>query len=174
MTTNLGTRDISKGQGLGFANSDDDLTNYERMKGKVNDELKSHFRPEFLNRIDDVIVFHQLSKEQIISIVDLMVANLDERLKAKDMGIELTQGAKDLLAARGYDPLLGARPLRRVIQREIEDALSERILFNELKAGEIIVVDVDSDGPDAAFTFTGAPKAAMPDSPEDLAEAPTA
>ncbi len=174
MTTNLGTRDISKGQGLGFANSDDDLTNYERMKGKVSDELKSHFRPEFLNRIDDVIVFHQLTKEQIISIVDLMIANLDERLKAKDMGIELTQGAKDLLAARGYDPLLGARPLRRVIQREIEDSLSERILFSELKAGEIIVVDVDGDGPDATFTFTGAPKATMPDSPEDLAEAPTA
>ena len=174
MTTNLGTRDISKGQGLGFANSDDDLTNYERMKGKVSDELKSHFRPEFLNRIDDVIVFHQLTKEQIISIVDLMIASLDDRLKAKDMGIELTQGAKDLLAARGYDPLLGARPLRRVIQREIEDALSERILFSELKAGEIIVVDVDGDGPDATFTFTGAPKATMPDSPEDLAEAPTA
>jgi len=174
MTTNLGTRDISKGQGLGFANSDDDLTNYERMKAKVSDELKSHFRPEFLNRIDDLIVFHQLTKEQIISIVDLMIANLDDRLKAKDMGIELTQGAKDLLAARGYDPLLGARPLRRVIQREIEDSLSERILFSELKAGEIIVVDVDGDGPDATFTFTGAPKATMPDSPEDLAEAPTA
>jgi ATP-dependent Clp protease ATP-binding subunit ClpC len=174
MTTNLGTRDISKGQGLGFANSDDDLTNYERMKAKVGDELKSHFRPEFLNRIDDVIVFHQLTKEQIISIVDLMIASLDDRLKAKDMGIELTQGAKDLLAARGYDPLLGARPLRRVIQREIEDALSERILFSELKAGEIIVVDVDGDGPDATFTFTGAPKATMPDSPEDLAGAPTA
>ena len=174
MTTNLGTRDISKGQGLGFANSDDDLTNYERMKAKVSDELKSHFRPEFLNRIDDVIVFHQLTKEQIISIVDLMIINLDERLKVKDMGIELTQGAKDLLAARGYDPLLGARPLRRVIQREIEDALSERILFGELKAGEIIVVGVDGDGPDATFTFTGAPKATMPDSPEDLAEAPTA
>jgi ATP-dependent Clp protease ATP-binding subunit ClpC len=174
MTTNLGTRDISKGQGLGFANSDDDLSNYERMKAKVSDELKSHFRPEFLNRIDDVIVFHQLTKEQIITIVDLMVVNLDERLKVKDMGIELTQGAKDLLAARGYDPLLGARPLRRTIQREIEDPLSERILFGELKAGEIIVVDVDGDGPDATFTFTGAPKATMPDSPEDLAETPTA
>jgi ATP-dependent Clp protease ATP-binding subunit ClpC len=174
MTTNLGTRDISKGQGLGFANSDDDLTNYERMKAKVSDELKSHFRPEFLNRIDDVIVFHQLTKEQIISIVDLMIINLDDRLKVKDMGIELTQGAKDLLAARGYDPLLGARPLRRVIQREIEDSLSERILFGELKAGEIIVVGVDGDGPDATFTFTGAPKSTMPDSPEDLAEAPTA
>ncbi len=173
MTTNLGTRDISKGQGLGFANSDDDLTNYERMKAKVSDELKSHFRPEFLNRIDDVIVFHQLTKEQIISIVDLMIASLDERLKVKDMGIELTQSARDLLAARGYDPLLGARPLRRVIQREIEDALSERILFGEVKAGDIIVVDVDGDGPDASFTFTGEMKATTPDSPEDLAETPT-
>jgi ATP-dependent Clp protease ATP-binding subunit ClpC len=174
MTTNLGTRDISKSLGLGFANAEDDLTNYDRMKGKVQDELKNHFRPEFLNRIDDVIVFHQLTKDQIIQIVDLMVASLDERLKAKDMGIELTQAAKDLLAARGYDPLLGARPLRRVIQREIEDALSERILFGELKAGEIIVVDVEGVDADAKFTFKGSPKALTPDSPEDLAEAPTA
>ena len=171
MTTNLGTRDISKSLGLGFANVDDDLTNYDRMKGKVQDELKNHFRPEFLNRIDDVIVFHQLTKEQIIHIVDLMIANLDDRLKAKDMGIELTQAAKDLLAARGYDPLLGARPLRRVIQREIEDSLSERILFGELKAGEIIVVDVEGVDAEAKFTFAGSPKATLPDSPEDLAEA---
>ena len=171
MTTNLGTRDISKSLGLGFANADDDLTNYDRMKGKVQDELKNHFRPEFLNRIDDVIVFHQLTREQIIHIVDLMVANLDERLKAKDMGIELTQAAKDLLALRGYDPLLGARPLRRVIQREIEDALSERILFGELKAGEIIVVDVEGVDADAKFTFAGSAKVATPDTPEDLAEA---
>ncbi|MTB21264.1 MAG: AAA domain-containing protein, partial [Actinobacteria bacterium] len=174
MTTNLGTRDISKSLGLGFANTDDDLTNYERMKGKVSDELKSHFRPEFLNRIDDVIVFHQLTKDQIIQIVDLMIANLDERLRAKDMGIELTTAAKGLLADRGYDPLLGARPLRRTIQREIEDALSERILFSELNAGEIIVVDVEGEGAEAKFTFTGAPKSATPDSPENLAEAPTA
>ena len=174
MTTNLGTRDISKSLGLGFANSGDDLTNYERMKGKVSDELKSHFRPEFLNRIDDIIVFHQLTKDQIIQIVDLMIASLDERLRARDMGIELTAAAKNLLADRGYDPLLGARPLRRTIQREIEDALSERILFSELNAGEIIVVDVEGEGADAKFTFTGSPKAAMPDSPEDLAEAPTA
>ncbi len=174
MTTNLGTRDISKSLGLGFANSDDELTNYERMKGKVSDELKTHFRPEFLNRIDDIIVFHQLTKDQIIQIVDLMIANLDERLRAKDMGIELTSAAKALLAARGYDPLMGARPLRRTIQREIEDSLSERILFGELKAGEIIVVDVEGEGTDAKFTFVGAPKATMPDSPEDLAEAPTA
>jgi len=174
MTTNLGTRDISKSLGLGFANADDDLTNYDRMKGKVQDELKNHFRPEFLNRIDDVIVFHQLTKDQIIQIVDLMIAGLDERLKAKDMGIELTQAAKDLLAARGYDPLLGARPLRRVIQREIEDALSERILFSELKAGEIVVVDVEGEDADAKFTFKGSAAVSTPDSPEDLAEAPTA
>ncbi|MFM6841110.1 MAG: ATP-dependent Clp protease ATP-binding subunit [Candidatus Planktophila sp.] len=173
MTTNLGTRDISKTLGLGFSAADDELGNYERMKGKVADELKSHFRPEFLNRIDDVIVFHQLNQEQIIQIVDLMVASLDDRLKAKDMGIELTQAAKDLLAARGYDPLLGARPLRRVIQREIEDALSERILFGELKAGESIVVDVEGVDADAKFTFVGAPKAMTPDTPEDLADAPT-
>ena len=169
MTTNLGTRDISKGAGLGFANSDDELTNYERMKSKVGDELKTHFRPEFLNRIDDIIVFHQLTKLEIIQIVDLMIANLDDRLKAKDMGIELTSGAKELLAARGYDPLMGARPLRRTIQREIEDALSEKILFGELKAGEIIVVDVEGEGTEAKFTFAGSPKALMPDTPGDLA-----
>jgi ATP-dependent Clp protease ATP-binding subunit ClpC len=174
MTTNLGTKDISKGAGLGFANSSDELSNYERMKQKVGDELKSHFRPEFLNRIDDIVVFHQLHKEEIIQIVDLMIASLDERLKVKDMGIELTQAAKDLLAARGYDPLLGARPLRRTIQREIEDSLSERILFSELKTGEIIVVDVEGEGADAKFTFTGSPKAITPDSPEDLAQTPTA
>ncbi|MBC7462978.1 MAG: ATP-dependent Clp protease ATP-binding subunit [Actinobacteria bacterium] len=173
MTTNLGTRDISKGAGLGFANSADEMSNYERMKAKVGDELKTHFRPEFLNRIDDIIVFHQLTKPEIIQIVDLMIANLDERLRAKDMGIELTATAKELLATRGYDPLLGARPLRRTIQREIEDGLSEKILFGELKAGEIIVVDVEGEGADAKFTFAGTPKALLPDTPSDLTETPT-
>jgi len=168
MTTNLGTRDISKSLGLGFANTEDTLTNYERMKGKVSDELKNHFRPEFLNRIDDVIVFHQLNQDQIIEIVDLMITNLDKRLQAKDMGIELTQDAKILLAKRGYDPLLGARPLRREIQRDIEDALSERILFSELKPGEIVLVDVEGEGESAQFTFKGEPKGGTPDSPEAL------
>ncbi len=172
MTTNLGTRDISKGAGLGFANSEDELSNYERMKSKVGDELKTHFRPEFLNRIDDIIVFHQLTKPEIVQIVDLMITNLDDRLKAKDMAIELTTAAKDLLALRGYDPLLGARPLRRTIQREIEDSLSEKILFGELKAGEIVLVDVEGEGTDAKFTFAGSPKSLAPDSPVDLA--PTA
>ena len=171
MTTNLGTRDISKSLSLGFANVADAQGSYERMKAKVGDELKSHFRPEFLNRIDDIVVFHQLTENEIIKIVDLMVAQLDERLKAKDMGIELTTAAKSLLAKRGYDPVLGARPLRRTIQRELEDVLSEKMLFGELKAGEIILVDVSDEADSATFTFKGAAKSAMPDTPGDLAEA---
>ena len=173
MTTNLGTRDISKSLGLGFHNADDALGNYERMKGKVADELKNHFRPEFLNRIDEVVVFHQLSEEEIVQIVDLMIANLDERLRAKDMGIELTSAAKALLAKRGYDPLLGARPLRRTIQREIEDVLSEKILFGDVKPGEITLVDVAVEGETETFTFKGVVKSEMPDTPGDLEGAPT-
>ena len=173
MTTNLGTRDISKTLNLGFTNASDEQGNYERMKGKVNDELKSHFRPEFLNRIDDVIVFHQLTENEIIQIVDLMIANLDERLRARDMGIELTTEAKALLAKKGYDPLLGARPLRRCIQREIEDVLSEKILFGDLKAAEIILVGTTIEDEKEIFTFKGMPKTEMPDTPGHLAEAPT-
>ncbi|CAB5057904.1 unannotated protein [freshwater metagenome] len=172
MTTNLGTRDISKGAGLGFANSADSQTSYERMRNKVTDELKAHFRPEFLNRIDEIVVFHQLTEKEIVQIVDLMIALLDERLKSKDMGIELKPSAKALLASRGYDPVMGARPLRRTIQREIEDVLSEKILFGELKAGEIIVVDTEGEGADAKFTFAGEPKSSTPNTPEDLAETP--
>jgi len=168
MTTNLGTRDISKTLGLGFHNSDDVLGNYERMKGKVSDELKTHFRPEFLNRIDDIVVFHQLSEGEIVQIVDLMIANLDERLRAKDMGIELTSAAKALLAKRGYDPVLGARPLRRTIQREIEDVLSEKILFGDAKPGEITLVDVEIVDEKEKFTFAGVVKSTMPDTPGDL------
>jgi len=165
MTTNLGTRDIARGLNLGFANEDDTKTTYERMKAKVNDELKSHFRPEFLNRIDDIIVFHQLTREQIVLIVDLMIAKLDERLRDKDMGIELTQAAKDALAIRGYDPVLGARPLRRTIQRDIEDALSEKILFGEIGPGQIVLVDAEGEGTNAVFTFRGTDAAPAPDVP---------
>jgi ATP-dependent Clp protease ATP-binding subunit ClpC len=165
MTTNLGTRDISKAVNLGFAGVDDSVSSYERMKQKVHDELKQHFRPEFLNRIDDTIVFHQLTPEEIVRIVDLMVANLDSRLRDKDMGIELTAPAKELLATKGYDPVLGARPLRRTIQREIEDQLSEKILFGELNPGSIVVVDVEGEGEgdDRTFTFRGEAKAELPD-----------
>ncbi|HTY71701.1 MAG TPA: ATP-dependent Clp protease ATP-binding subunit [Actinomycetes bacterium] len=165
MTTNLGTRDISKGFNLGFAAAGDTQTGYERMKAKVSDELKQHFRPEFLNRVDDIIVFPALSQEEIERIVDLMVAKLDERLRDKDMGIELTGPAKALLAERGYDPVLGARPLRRTIQREIEDALSEKILFGEITSGQVVVVDVEGEGDAKTFTFTGTSKSSVPDVP---------
>ncbi|CAB4330248.1 MAG: AAA domain-containing protein [Actinobacteria bacterium] len=163
MTTNLGTRDIAKGVNLGFADANDTQTSYERMKAKVNDELKTHFRPEFLNRIDDIVVFHQLSQDEIVQIVDLMIDRLDARLKDKDMAIDLTPAAKALLAKRGYDPVLGARPLRRTIQREIEDPLSEKMLYGDLKPGEIVIVDVESDADDAAFTFRGEFKGEIPE-----------
>jgi len=171
MTTNLGTRDISKGFNLGFAAVGDVQTGYERMKAKVNEELKQHFRPEFLNRVDDTIVFPQLTQDNIIQIVDLMMAKVDERLKDRDMGIELTQPAKLLLADKGYDPVLGARPLRRTIQREIEDPLSEKILFSELRPGSIVVVDVTGTGPTKTFTFTASAKSSLPDiaAPADAA-----
>src|SRR6187431_3129888 len=178
-TSNLGTQDISKAVGLGFASGNDEGSNYERMKNKVNDELKKHFRPEFLNRIDDIVVFHQLTQEQIITMVDLMITRVEAALANKDMAIELTPAAKGLLARRGWDPVLGARPLRRTIQREIEDQLSEKILFGEVEPGQIVIVDVegvvDSDVPKgsrtaddkARFTFRGEPKPAVtvPDAP---------
>ena len=167
LTTNLGTRDVSKAVGLGFSGSNDTVSNYERMKQKVNDELKQHFRPEFLNRIDDIIVFHQLSQDEIHSIVDLMIQRVDAQLRNRDMGLELTQAAKQLIGTKGYDPVLGARPLRRTIQREIEDALSEKILFGELSAGSIVVVDVEKDeNGKEVFTFRGETKPeALPDAP---------
>ncbi|MDR2620203.1 MAG: AAA family ATPase, partial [Propionibacteriaceae bacterium] len=172
MTTNLGTRDISKAVSLGFSRAGDEATSYETMKAKVTDELKTHFRPEFLNRVDEVIVFHQLSEADIERIVDLMVVQLEARLADRDMGIELTAAAKKLVAKRGFDPLLGARPLKRAIQRDIEDPLAERILFGELHAGEIVVVDVadaDAPSPDGVFRFTGTPKETLPDTvPEEV------
>ena len=165
MTTNLGSRDVSKGLILGFAPDDNEGNAYEQMKSKVQQELKQHFRPEFLNRIDDVIVFHQLTESEIIEIVDLMIASLEKRLQDKDMAIELTPPAKALLAERGYDPTLGARPLRRTIQREIEDPLSEKMLFGDLNPGSIVVVDVEGEGDERTFSFTPTPKAELPDAP---------
>ena len=165
MTTNLGSRDVSKGLMLGFAPDGNEDNAYEQMKAKVQQELKQHFRPEFLNRIDDTIVFHQLTEAEIIEIVDLMIAGLEQRLQDRDMAIELTPAAKSLLAERGYDPTLGARPLRRTIQRDLEDPLSEKMLFGDLQPGSIVVVDVEGEGDDRTFTFAPTPKAELPDTP---------
>ncbi|WP_129660341.1 ATP-dependent Clp protease ATP-binding subunit [Rothia halotolerans] len=171
MTTNLGTRDISRRVPVGFQSSEDPTTNYERMQAKVQEELKEHFRPEFLNRVDDIIVFPQLSEEEIIQIVDLFVARLAERLRDQDMSIELTEAAKKLIGQRGYDPSMGARPLRRTMQKEVEDQLSERILFGEISGGEKITVDVDGEGESATFTFTSQKMSELPDEGFDYGEA---
>jgi ATP-dependent Clp protease ATP-binding subunit ClpC len=153
MTTNLGTRDISKGVMTGFQSAADTKTGYERMQAKVQEELRQHFRPEFLNRVDDTVVFPQLNQDEIEEIVDLFVGRLAKRLKERDMTIELTQAARSLLAQRGYDPAMGARPLRRTIQRDIEDQLSERILFGQILAGQKVTVDVEGEGAEQKFVF---------------------
>ena len=155
MTTNLGTRDINKGVLTGFQSSENITHDYSRMKAKVNEELKQHFRPEFLNRVDEVVVFPPLDKEQIKQIVDLMIANLAKRMEAQDMKLQITDEARELLADRGFDPVLGARPLRRAIQRDIEDALSERILFGDILPGQVVTVGVKGEGEDREFTFNG-------------------
>ena len=155
MTTNLGTRDINKGVLTGFQTADNSTHDYGRMKSKVAEELKQHFRPEFLNRVDDTIVFPPLTKPEIARIVDLMIAKLAKRMEVQDMRLQLTDEARELLADVGFDPVLGARPLRRAIQREIEDALSERILFGELQPGQVVTVGVTGEGKDRTFTFNG-------------------
>ncbi len=142
MTSNLGTADLRKAS-VGFAKTDEALT-HERMRTKVNEALKQHFRPEFLNRIDDVIVFHELSKDEVTVIIDMMLQRVRGQLEARGLSIELTRAAKYLLVERGYDPMMGARPLRRALQRMVEDPLSERILWKEFRAGDTIIVDADN------------------------------
>ena len=143
MTSNLGTQDLRKAN-VGF-NTGDQAMSYARMKDKVTDALKAHFRPEFLNRVDETIVFHEHGLPEIIQMVDLMIKRLAGQLESQGLGIELTQAAKEFLATVGYDPQLGARPLRRAIQRHVEDALSEKILYKHFNAGQIIVVDAEDD-----------------------------
>ena len=155
MTTNLGTRDINKGVLTGFQSSESLTHDYTRMKAKVNEELRQHFRPEFLNRVDDVIVFPPLTREDIIQIVDLMVAQLGKRMQAQDMSLQLTESARELLAERGFDPVLGARPLRRALQRDIEDAISERILYGDVKPGDVVTVGVKEVDGHKEFSFNG-------------------
>ena len=167
MTTNLGTRDIAKAVSLGFSTGASG-DRYQQMKATVAEGLKSHFRPEFLNRIDDVIVFHQLTQTEIIKIVDMMVTQLDDRMRQQSMGVELTTAAKERLARLGYDANMGARPLRRVIQRELEDALAEQILTGDIAAGSIVLVDANEDG----FIFSST--ATVPDTISYLVDGPGA
>ncbi len=146
MTSNLGTSDLRK-VSLGFQKADPELS-YEKMKERVHEALKRSFRPEFLNRVDEIIVFRELTKDEVKQIVDLMVARVKEQLASQDIGLELTDAARGFLAEKGFDPQLGARPLRRAIQRLVEDPLSEKVLWKEFSAGDTVIVDVEGEGDD--------------------------
>jgi ATP-dependent Clp protease ATP-binding subunit ClpC len=145
MTSNLGARDITKGPGLGF-HTHDPQSSYEVMRDKVRDEIERAFNPEFLNRVDDIIVFHSLSREQIGEIVHILLADVRERLGEEELTLRMTPAAVDFLVEKGYDQKFGARPLRRAIQRYLEDPLSEKILVAEFGAGAEIEADVDPEG----------------------------
>ena len=149
MTSNLGTRDLRK-KSVGFQVGDETVT-YERMKEKVTEELKKHFRPEFLNRLDEVIVFHELGMEELKQIVDLLLNRVREQLASQQLDLVLTDDAKEFLGTRGYEPELGARPLRRAIQRYLEDPLSERVLLGEFPPNSTILVGVDEEAGELTF-----------------------
>jgi ATP-dependent Clp protease ATP-binding subunit ClpC len=165
MTSNLGSDLIKRETALGFTVKSDDAqtdeSSYQRMKDKVMEEVKRFFRPEFLNRIDASVVFHQLTREEILAIVDLMMNQVRQELKEKEIGLELTEAAKDHLGADGFDPVLGARPLRRLIQSEVEDALSDEVLSARLVRGDIAVIDFE-EGAIVVRCKPGEPKAEQP------------
>jgi ATP-dependent Clp protease ATP-binding subunit ClpC len=145
MTSNIGAATISKNQSLGFTVGDETGLSYDDMKDRIMGELKKVFRPELLNRIDEVIVFHKLTKEEIKTIVDLMMKRLKEQMGEHEAAIELSEDAKELLVEKGYDPAMGARPLRRAIQHYIEDPLADSVLGRSLKPGSTIMVERKDD-----------------------------
>jgi ATP-dependent Clp protease ATP-binding subunit ClpC len=174
MTSNIGAGTISKNQTLGFSIGDESGLSYEDMKERVLGELKKVFRPELLNRIDEVIVFHKLSKEEITTIVDLVLRRLREQMSEHEVAIELTNEAKELLVEKGYDPALGARPLRRAIQRFIEDPLADFVLGRSLEPGSTILVErKDADEVDISVIpaeITPEKVTVPPEDPADLNE----
>jgi ATP-dependent Clp protease ATP-binding subunit ClpC len=149
MTSNLGTRDLRK-KSVGFHSDGDDVT-YQAMKEKVTEELKKHFRPEFINRLDEIIVFHELTIDEIKLIVDLMLVRVRQQLASQSLDLVLTDDATQFLGTKGYDREMGARPLRRAIQRLLEDPLSERVLLGEFKAGSTILVTVEEGAEELTF-----------------------
>src|SRR4051794_7836029 len=159
MASNIGAGEIARSTPLGFAVSDDETgISYDDMKGRIMGELKKVFRPEFLNRIDDVIVFHKLTKDEIKHIVDLLLRRIRGSLAERDLQLELTEGAEDFLVDKGYDPAMGARPLRRAIQRFIEDPLADYVLGRQLEPGSTILVsrklnDEGEPGDEVDITF---------------------
>jgi ATP-dependent Clp protease ATP-binding subunit ClpC len=154
MTSNIGAGEIARNTPLGFAVSDDETgISYDDMKGRIMGELKKVFRPEFLNRIDDVIVFHKLTKEEIKTIVELLLRRIRSSLAERELQLELTEAAEDYLVEKGWDPSMGARPLRRAIQRYIEDPLADFVLRSELVPGGTVMVDRAPEGSDEEVTL---------------------
>jgi ATP-dependent Clp protease ATP-binding subunit ClpC len=177
MTSNLGAAQISKNQTLGFSIGDEGGLSYDEMKERVMSELKKVFRPELLNRIDEVIVFHKLEKSEILQVVDLLMKRVREEMGKHGVVVELTDEARELLVEQGYDPAMGARPLRRAIQRLIEDPLADFILGRELSPESTIVVDrrenpVDDEPPVEIRVIEGTPVPAAVGGPADEPEAP--
>jgi ATP-dependent Clp protease ATP-binding subunit ClpC len=175
MTSNLGAAQISKNQTLGFSIGDEQGLSYDEMKERVMSELKKVFRPELLNRIDEVIVFHKLEKIEILEVVDLMMKRVREEMAKHDVVIELTDDARELLVEQGYDPAMGARPLRRAIQRMIEDPLADFILGRDLAAGSTLIVDrreevVENEPPVEIRVIEGTPVPAAVGGPADEPE----
>jgi len=154
MTSNIGAQEIARNTPLGFAVSDDETgITYEDMKNRIMGELKKVFRPEFLNRIDEVVVFHKLTKEEIKTIVELLLRRIRESLAERELQLELAEDAKDLLVEKGWDPSMGARPLRRAIQRYIEDPLADFVLRAELTPGATVMVGRAPEGEDPEVTL---------------------
>ncbi|MFM9140349.1 MAG: AAA family ATPase, partial [Solirubrobacterales bacterium] len=172
MTSNIGAQEIANNTPMGFAVTEDETgITYEDMKSRIMGELKKSFRPEFLNRIDDVIVFHKLQRDEIRAVVELLMLRVRETLAERGLQIELTEEARDFLVEKGWDPAMGARPLRRAIQRYIEDPLADFVLREELTEGATVMVDVapeDSDE-DVILTVVESKVPAAVGAPEDEA-----
>jgi ATP-dependent Clp protease ATP-binding subunit ClpC len=154
MTSNVGVKPIESQQGLGFRDIRFDVNDpraYESMKNKMLDEMKKTFRPEFLNRIDEVIVFHHLKREEILQIADMFLERINEQASSVGVTVELSDAVKDLLVEKGYDPNLGARPLRRAVQRFVEDPLSEEMLLGRFSAGDVIVAELEEGSEQVIF-----------------------
>jgi len=145
MTSNLGAREIQKNAPMGFKKIDKDDLSYGEIKNKVMSELRRAFKPEFLNRLDEIIVFHKLTKDQVYKIIDLMISRVKQQLELQGIVIELKDSAKELLLKKGYDSAMGARPMRRCIQNLIEDPISEKIISGEIKPNQKIVVSAEND-----------------------------
>jgi ATP-dependent Clp protease ATP-binding subunit ClpC len=155
LTSNVGAEIIKRQGTIGFTQTSDEM-NYEKMKERLLDEAKRTFKPEFLNRLDDVIVFRALSRSDLIKILDLEIAKLSQRLKAKNLRLELDEKARDFLLEKGYDPTYGARPMRRAVERYLEDPLAEELLKGELHPNDPVKVGLDKD----QLTFSQKPVAA--------------